>query len=76
MVGHRFVFEPKIRVLHRPFDAAVPHHAKEVGKTKVLAAYTPLVVETGFVSGDQAAAIFHEGAELLALRVTQRRDVW
>ena len=35
----------------------------------------PFIVEAGLVSGNQASAVFHEVAELLALGVGERGDI-
>ena len=70
-----FVFEPKIGVLHRSLDLTTPTNAQKVGETKVLSADAPFIVKAGFVGGDEAAALFHEAAELVALRIAERGDV-
>ncbi len=48
---------------------------EEIGECEVFAWDAELVVEAGLVSGDEAATVFDEGAELVALRVAECGDV-
>ena len=74
-VGEGFVLEADVGVEHWAFALAGEVDGEEIGEGEVFAWGAELVVEAGFVSGDEAAAVFNEGAELIALRVAEGGDV-
>ena len=74
-VGEGFVLEADVGVEHWAFALAGEVDGEEIGEGEVFAWGAEFVEEAGFVSGDEAAAAFDEGAELVALRVAECGDV-
>src|SRR5258708_3762624 len=71
MMRQRVMLQADIGVQHRPFDFACPIHTKEIGEAEVATAATPLIVETCLMRRDEVSPTLDEGAELVALRVTE-----
>src|SRR5262249_43894583 len=69
------MIKAEVRIAHRPFETTREAGTEEVGESEIAAPLALCVVQRRLVRGDDAAAAMHEGADLLALRVGQARDV-
>src|SRR6202034_1656223 len=67
--------EAQVGVEHVFLNLACIRRAEERGKTKIIAAHSRLIVERGFVSGDESPALFDELAQAGALRVRESSNV-
>src|SRR5690348_14574116 len=75
MTAKGVVFEAKVGVVHRTFGEAFERNSKQVAQPKIRSLCATFVVETRFVSGNEAAAACDKLPELSALRVGESRSV-
>src|SRR5262245_59566942 len=70
------LFQAQIGILDGTFDAAFERSPKEIREAKIRSPRTPLVVERCLIGRDQPTSALDKIAELLALRIGERGNVW